>query len=163
MAFASAVMLIAKLGMFSASLTAAGFDVARRIIPNEAVAVVAGSGLVMRLLSPADYAIWISLAAALVVYLAFDLLSHLNVVGGGDVKLISALSLCVAADEVMPLLMWISLAGGALACAYLLRNWLVGFVHLATPAASSLPRIELPYGVAIFLGLIGQQVTGALQ
>jgi prepilin peptidase CpaA len=79
---------------------------------------------------------------ALLVLGAFALLFHFGWMGGGDVKMIAALALWLPAREVLQLLVTMSLAGGALTIAMLIR----------ARSARSSDTIEVPYGVAIAFG-----------
>ncbi len=112
---------------FAALTLSASADLRARIIPNRFSILIALCGLVLQLkLSPGD--VWISLLAAASVFAALGFLAHLSILGGGDVKLISAATLLVAPDRIPLLLAEISLAGGALSAIYLaaghiLRRW----------------------------------------
>ena len=59
------------------------------------------------------------------VFAALCVLGYFGLIGGGDVKLISAVTLLVPSNQVAVLLLEIALAGGLLSGAYLLaRSWL---------------------------------------
>ena len=99
--------------------------------------------------------------------------------GGGDVKLISAVALGEPIDALPAVLISIALAGGGLALFYLVRGWyrrrgraaIRQLVHrLVEPRsprlgggsdrrAAAAPRLErgLPYGVAVLLGVVWHQ------
>lgn len=108
-----------------ALLASAWTDLKDRIIPNELVALVALSGLGLGLLLRPD-AIWISLLAAMLVLLVLGLAAHFGMMGGGDVKLISAATLLVPPGYVGQLIVFIALAGGLLSAGYLLARLMVG-------------------------------------
>ena len=110
---------LAKGGGLAALVVAAMTDLRRRIIPNEAVLVVAGAGLVLGLLSFQGWR-WRSAAAvALGLLVVLGQMTRLGIVGGGDAKLIAAVSLSQPPADVPSLLLHIALAGGGLALIYL--------------------------------------------
>ena len=113
------VSLLAGLAVLTAS---AGTDLKERRIPNELAAAVAAVGLVQGLaLRPGQ--VWLSLLVAFVVFCGLGVLSHYRIIGGGDLKLISAVTLLVPPERVGQLLIEIALAGGVLACIYLLAGY----------------------------------------
>ena len=99
-------------------------DLRLRIIPDRVSLLVAASGLIIAyFVRPAD--IYASLTAFALVFIAMCVLGYFDFVGGGDVKLVSAVTLLVPSSEVMNLLLAIALAGGLLSCTYLVaRAWL---------------------------------------
>jgi prepilin peptidase CpaA len=110
-----AVLWSASLGILAA---AAATDVKERIIPNRMVLFVAGVGVTLGLMSRPSL-VWLSLLAAFGLLVALGLLARLNVLGGGDVKLIAAVSLLVPPDRIGSLLLAIAFAGGLLSLGYL--------------------------------------------
>lgn len=163
-------IMIIQATLWTASLAAllwsAASDFRQRIIPNELVILIAVSGILLRLVERPGQ-IWISLLAAGLVFAALGLLCRSGVLGGGDVKLMSAATLMVRPDQTGALLIGIALAGGLLSCLYL------GASRAFDPSASAqgagagtrgeggLPewlraermrlagRRQVPYGVAI--------------
>jgi len=128
------------------------FDLRSRTIPNAlnlAIALCAvpfwwATGLDLW----TDVAMQIGVSALL--FILFALAFAAGGMGGGDVKLIAALALWLPWQAVMALLVLMSLAGGVLTVAMLVRKQL----------ARSEARLEVPYGVAIAFGglwLIGQR------
>ncbi len=109
----------------AALLASAWTDLKDRIIPNELVVLVALSGLGLGLLLRPD-AIWISLLAAVLVLLVLGLAAHFGMMGGGDVKLISAATLLVPPGYIAQLIVFIALAGGLLSAGYFLARRMVG-------------------------------------
>src|SRR3546814_3100054 len=84
-----------------------------------------------------------------------------GVVGGGDLKLMTAVSLWAGLDALPQLLLWTALAGGAFALGLIVLRRLLGGLLFVQPFAETvtLPRLLLPgeaipYGVAIALGVI---------
>lgn len=134
---------------------AAGSDFKRRIVPNEAVALVAVGGLVLSLLARPG-STFISLLLALTVMLTLLVVAHFNLLGAGDAKLIAAATLLVPPDRVAPLLLGIAVAGGVLSGIYLVaframkhggRRATGFFAHVRHADRS------VPYAVAILGGV----------
>jgi len=82
------------------------------------------------------------LALALGSFIVLAALFALRAMGGGDVKLISALALWIKPALFMNLLMVMALAGGVLTLA-------LAFWHIARRQRD---RIAVPYGIAIAIG-----------
>jgi prepilin peptidase CpaA len=169
-------ILLIRIALWGASLTllamAAGYDLRFRIIPNRLVVLIAASGLALNALS-SPWLLWINLLAALLVLLSFGVLSHFNVLGGGDVKLMAAVTLLVPAQQIGPLLMAIALAGGVLSLLYLAsyhtiqrlkvartnsshgsRQTIRGNRWLANERARILAGKSVPYAMAIMAGVL---------
>ncbi|MGG5817315.1 A24 family peptidase [Falsiroseomonas sp. HW251] len=159
MSLAAALAAIALLGF------AAWRDVATRTIPDGVSIALAGIGLVARALHGLEAAAW-SLGAALLLGLLLALLHARGWLGGGDVKLATALAVGLDPLDTWAMVVATALAGGALALVYLILQRL-----LPAPRGSirrdnrSLParllsaeawrirrRGPLPYGVAIAAG-----------
>ena len=140
-------------GLLAALLVVASvFDLRSRTIPNSlnlAIALLAlpfwwATGLTL----------WpeaaLQLAVAAGVFGLFALVFALGGMGGGDVKLVAAVALWLPWEAVVVLLVLMSLAGGVLTLAMVVRKRL----------ARQEGRLEIPYGVAIAFGglwLIGQR------
>ena len=99
-------------------LVAALTDLNDRRIPDRVTIAVAALGVGLGLLIRPGSA-WLSLVVAAVVFCGLAVLSHRRIIGGGDVKLVSALTLLVPPTGVGRLLVDIALAGGVLSCLYL--------------------------------------------
>ena len=146
-------------------------DLRRRVIPNEAAAFIAASGLALSLFSrPGET--WIGVAISVGLLLVLAALSHLALLGGGDAKLIAAVSLLVPPQSVAPLLLGIALAGGLLSIFYLaMRRWLPAparrrersaprhrygaFMRfLRNERARVFASRSVPYALAIFAGVL---------
>ncbi len=153
----------------AALLVSAATDLKQRIIPNELVVVIALSGLLLGLaMRPGQ--ICISLVVAALVFLTLGVLCRYGALGGGDVKLMAAVTLLVPPGGIGDLLIEIALAGGLLTCLYLgahylARNALAGscepagergsFVERRGLARVSITqRKQVPYAVAILGGVI---------
>jgi prepilin peptidase CpaA len=161
----AALWVTAALLLFVAVRT----DFRARIIPNRVVALIAANGLLLGLMSRPER-IWISLLVALVLLIGLGFIAHFDLIGGGDAKLISAVTLLVPPESVASLLLAIALAGGVVSGAYLA-------VFYALPRArnkrkrgtagwySRLPQLlrhermrvlratSVPYGVAVLGGV----------
>jgi prepilin peptidase CpaA len=101
-----------------ALLWGACVDLRLRIIPDRVSLIVAVSGLMIACtLRPSD--IYASLTGFTVVFAGMCVLGYYDFVGGGDVKLIGAVSLLVPSSDIVVLLLEIALVGGFLSCVYL--------------------------------------------
>lgn len=109
-------------------------DIRSRTIPNRLVIVVAVSGLILGALSR-PFSMWINIIVALAVVIIFAALSHLDSLGGGDVKLMAATTLLVPPSRITGLLVAVALAGGALSLVYLA-------VHFAMPGKRKTDRLH---------------------
>ncbi|HEX8257191.1 MAG TPA: prepilin peptidase [Allosphingosinicella sp.] len=135
-------LLVALLA--AALLVAAAGDLRNRTIPNRL------TGAVALLAIPfwwfAGLTLWpdviFQVCAAAAVFLLFALAFQLGAMGGGDVKLVSALALWLPPLAVMKLLVIMSVAGGVLTLAMLVRHRL----------RKREEQLEIPYGVAIAFG-----------
>ncbi|MBB3267862.1 prepilin peptidase CpaA [Azospirillum sp. OGB3] len=152
---------------------AAADDLCRRIIPDTVSVVLATLGLALPLWQGAPFP-WVSLAAAAALFLVLCALHGRGWLGGGDVKLASAILLLVGVERAAPFATATALAGGVLSLLYL-AGWLVlrnarparrllrRFGGLSGPArlparilAAEAHRIatrhSVPYGVALAAG-----------
>ena len=143
-------ILLAILGALL--VAAACLDLKSRTIPN-------GLNLAIALLAlpfwwATGLALWpdaaIQVGIAMLLFALFAAAFAFGAMGGGDVKLIAAVALWLPWQAILLLLVIMSLAGGALTLAMLIRK------RIARQSA----MIEVPYGVAIAFGglwLIGQR------
>ena len=147
----------------------AGVDLRSRIIPNRVVALIAANGLLLGLMSRPER-IWISLLVALVLLLGLGVFSRLGLIGGGDAKLISAVTMLVPPASIGSLLLAIALAGGVVSGCYLAAFYVLKRARnkekLATARRSSrLPQLlrhermrilrakSVPYSIAVLGGV----------
>jgi prepilin peptidase CpaA len=158
---------------FLAVLGLAAFkDLRERRIPNRLTAGLALLYPIYVLASPAPVAWLPALAVAAVVFLVGLGLFAANLIGGGDVKLIAALSLWAGPEHFVWFILITSLAGGALSLISLWHRRFGGLfgAHLAAlgpattgasgavlpeappPTPSPTRAATLPYGVAIAAG-----------
>lgn len=141
------------IGLLALALVAAAVgDWRRRIIPNRlngAIALLAipfwwASGLSLW----PDVALQVAVAA--IVFGLFAIAFRVGAMGGGDVKLVTALALWLPWAAVVKLLVIMSVAGGLLTVAMLIPHRL----------AKTAGQPEIPYGIAIaFAGfwLLGER------
>lgn len=98
----------------------------------------------------------LALAAAVLAagYVAFDR----GWIGGGDAKMLAALSLWSGVELFLPMLLVISLTGGVMATATILsavlrrRSASAGSAEVSGPFLSSIVKTKMPYGMAIAVG-----------
>jgi prepilin peptidase CpaA len=132
------------IGLAIALLIAAFTDMRRRQIDNWLNALIALAAPAFWWASGLD--LWPGVATQLgVAAAAFVILAGLfamKVMGGGDVKLLTALALWVPPYVFMQLLLIMSLAGGALTI--VLAGW-----HIIRGERD---KIKIPYGIAIAFG-----------
>ncbi|MDP8994336.1 MAG: prepilin peptidase [Pseudomonadota bacterium] len=125
-------------------LAAALVDLRTRTIPNALTLAVAL--LAIPFWWAAGLALWpevaLRVAVAAAVFALFTLFFLLRMMGGGDVKLAAAVALWLPAQAVLIMLVVMSIAGGVLTLAMLIRHRLA---RRETP-------LEIPYGVAIAFG-----------
>jgi prepilin peptidase CpaA len=141
------------LGFLALMLVAAALlDLRSRTIPNSLNLAI--GLLALPFWWSADLSLWpdvtIQLALAAGVFAVFALAFAVGMMGGGDVKMLAALALWLPPQALMFLLVVMSVAGGALTLAMLIRHRL----------AKSDRKLEIPYGVAIAFGglwLIGER------
>lgn len=141
-------------------------DLAARVIPNSVPLVLLVLGLALRTM---DGSLMMGVGIALVMFAVTALLWLRGWIGGGDVKLLAAVSLFVAPANVLPMVTWVAIAGGALAAIYLVGHRVMVAPRLGDAAAHRpglLARIwraerwrvargaALPYGVAIAVGCL---------
>ena len=133
------------LGLLAAALLACcWWDLKTRTIPNwlnlaialGAVAFWVAVGL------PVWPEVALRVGVAFVTFWVFAAAFAMGAMGGGDVKLIAALALWLPWQAVLVLLFLMSIAGGVLTLAYLIRHKL----------AKREEKLEIPYGVAIAFG-----------
>ena len=133
-------------------LIAATGDLRARIIPNWLNAAIALLAIPFWWLSglPLWPEVVAQIAIAAGVFAVFAIAFRIGAMGGGDVKMVAALALWLPPLAVLKLLVIMSLAGGVLTVAMLVRHRL----------AKAGGRLEIPYGVAIAFGgfwLIGER------
>ena len=162
------VLTVACLGLLGA---AAVYDVASRNIPNVIPLALLVVGVALRFLTGTLLG---SIVTGGVVFIAGTVCWLMGWLGGGDVKLLGAGAVAVPLGVVAGFLLWVGLAGGVLALAYLAGRRCVPEPVLAGGRRLSLPRrvwrVEcwrirrggpLPYAVAIAAAGMLALVQGA--
>jgi prepilin peptidase CpaA len=142
-------------------MTAAVCDVASRTVPNSLSLFIAFTGIPIRIWAAPTVLASFWATVALMLVLLFLYARHL--LGGGDVKLMVALSLALTAVDCYRFVIATALFGGLLAIIYLLLRRALPPLR-CRPDASRLLRVAvveawrirrglpLPYGVAIAAG-----------
>ncbi len=155
----SALRHLPELIAFAAVLAAAASDLRRYEIPDWLSVLIALAAVVDGLLMPGFG--WRSHLAAPALMFGFGLFafSH-GWLGGGDVKLMTALALWTGLRQLPVLLLGVALAGGVLV---LLLN-LLRRLAFASRDDASRPRLAregeaLPYAVAIAAGVVWWALT----
>jgi prepilin peptidase CpaA len=154
--FGSVCLLVGALCL----LVAAAHDVIARTAPNWTAAVLAVSGLTLRLLHGQLLA---GLAVGLVVFLAAAFCWRRGWMGGGDVKLLAAAAIFVPPAESFTFITVVAVTGGLLALIYLAARRVVRAPSPVRPRGLLLRalRVEqwrirrggpLPYACAIAAG-----------
>ena len=141
------------LGLLALLLVAAAWsDIRSRTIANTLNAAIAL--LAIPFWWASDLSLWpdiaLQIGVALLVFGLFIGAFAMGAMGGGDVKMIGAVALWLPWQAVLALLIIMSIAGGALTAAMMIR-------HRLKKADG---QLEVPYGVAIAfaaLWLIGQR------
>jgi prepilin peptidase CpaA len=141
------------LGLLAVMLiTACWYDLKSRTIPNTLNVAIAL--LAIPFWWSTGLGLWpevaLQIAVATLLFSLFAAVFALGGMGGGDVKLVSAVALWLPWQAVVAMLVIMSLAGGALTLAMVIRKRL----------AKNTAQLEIPYGVAIAFGglwLIGQR------
>ena len=139
---------------------AAARDIATRLIPDTLSIAIAGIGIATRLFE-GWAAAGVSLLLAAAIFLLLVPFAARGWLGGGDVKLISAMAAGLSPGLTLDFVVVTVFVGGALGLAYLLGRHLVPETRVLAGTASLLRRVlvveawrmrrrgPLPYAVAI--------------
>ena len=148
--------------MLALLIAAAWCDVATRTIPNTIGLLLVATGTIARILEgPAALAL--SVADALLLFVLLLVAFSRGLIGGGDVKIMSALAVGLSPLDCYRFVVATAIAGGILGIAYLLLSLQAAGPHdqrrkslLGRVSAVESWRIRrrgpLPYGVAIAAG-----------
>ena len=177
---ASSFPLVLWLAALATLFAAATIDLKERRIPNGSVLVILVLGMSLRLFAERG-SLWLSLLIAGLIFVVGAWLTQRDLIGGGDAKMLSAVTVLVPPMVVPGLLLCVAMAGGLLSIFYMSAGWLVrrnGGAMLSPaqphPGASEfdhIVRIEvarmqtnepMPYGVAIFGGVVGFLLIGIM-
>jgi prepilin peptidase CpaA len=143
------------------------FDATRFIIPNWLNGMLLALYPVYYFLSPEPIDIKAALIIMGIVFVIGYLIFAANIMGGGDIKLITVLSLWAGPDAAMPFLVYTALLGGMLATFLMTMRPTVGAYLARHKKIENLPRIlvpgePLPYGLAIAAGFVIPVLNGTL-
>lgn len=134
-------------------------DFTRYIIPNWLVGVILLLYPLMAWVSPArpDWKIALLIAAG--VFVVGFLLFTIGVMGGGDIKLLTATALWAGKGSAIELFIGVSLLGGVLAIVLLLVRYAIQYALAKREKKPILARVltigePVPYGVAIAITFI---------
>ena len=144
-------LILSLVAALSALLVIAAItDMKSRIISNRLNIAVAGLAPVFWIATglPLWPGMFLQLALAGAIFAAFALMFALGMMGGGDVKLLAALALCLPLQPMMMLLLIMSVIGGIVTAVTVMHHKL----------GRRIGRPEIPYGVAI--ALAGLWVVG---
>ncbi len=152
------IITYALLGALATGLLIAAFtDLRRREIDNWLTGAIALAAPLFWLASGLSLsAVGIQFAIALTTFVILTGLFALNLMGGGDVKLLTALSLWMAPLWYFKLIVVMALIGGALTLVF-------AFIHWVRRQPG---QVAVPYGVAISaagLWTLASQHLGPLQ
>lgn len=140
-------------------LTVIFTDLTRYIIPNWLVAILLALYPVLVLLAPTRPDWKMGILAALCMFVAGFLLFVSRVMGGGDVKLLTAASLYTGFLAMPEFMMGVGILGGFLALALLALRPLAMYGCSKMQSSPRLPRVLLqgepvPYGIAIAISFL---------
>lgn len=150
------------LSVLALLLIAAWRDLATRTIPDTVCVLIAALGILLRALQ-GPWALAVSAGAALLLFLVLLLLFARGLIGGGDVKIMTALAITLPPLDSYRFVVATVMAGGVLGIAYLLLSFrprrpsgtkptsLLGRVAVIESRRIG-RRGPLPYGVAIAAG-----------
>jgi prepilin peptidase CpaA len=154
--FAGIIDWLALLVFTAAALAAAFSDIERFLIPNRFPAAIALAFLIFAIGKPKTIWLYGPLSGALLLAVGV-LLFERGMLGGGDVKLLTATSLWAGFDQLALLGLVTAFVGGTLALLQLLP------LHRLSPARSAAPvegglrgklQQPIPFGVAIASGAV---------
>ncbi len=154
------IFLYVAFGLYALLLVvAAAFDTWKYVIPNAINVALVLLFVATALILPFEmgWRDWLShLGGALAVFVGGAVLYAFNKMGGGDVKLLTAVAFWAGFDHLAELLLYVALAGGALTITLLIVRQLVMGLRTARPelAAAKFPRVlipgeAVPYALAI--------------
>ncbi len=136
---------------------AAVFDAWKYIIPNSISIALAVLFVVIAAWRFEHIAVLEHLGAGALVFAVGLLAFRFNVLGGGDIKMLSAIALWVGLNLLPAFIMAVALFGGILALFLLAVRYLMGWAKRAgwisvEPPVVFRPGEKVPYGIAIGAG-----------
>jgi prepilin peptidase CpaA len=154
-------MSFATLGCGALLVAASGFDVLKLRIPNAIPLGLLALFALETLLGtspPAPLGHLLAMVLALAVLLP---LFALDMLGGGDVKLLAAVALWLGLTKLAPLMILVGIAGGIFALFWLTLRWLIrtGLPGRSLPLSLQ-ARAPLPFALPIMLAAMLLLQTG---
>jgi prepilin peptidase CpaA len=133
---------------------AACSDIARLIIPNWVSIALAAAFPVAALIAGAPLGgVGLHLLFGFAVLAIGFALFQFNIIGGGDAKLLAAVSIWTGYSAFIPFIMWTVIAGGILAAALMAaRQFMSAETYPAAVTHLLKKQNGIPYGVAIMVG-----------
>ncbi len=134
-------------------------DATRFIIPNWLVGIVLALYPLYLVASPAPID-WITALGIAVIAFAIGLaLFAANVMGGGDVKLLTACCLWVGSPHILDYILYTAVMGGAISILLLIGRPVSAYSYVRIFPKREIPRVlekdaPLPYGLAIAGGIL---------
>ena len=138
---------------------AAVFDTWKFVIPNAIAVALVVLFIATALLLPFEmtWMEWLShVGAAVAVFIGGAVLYAFNKMGGGDVKLLTAVAFWAGFEHLTELLLYVAIAGGVLAIGLIVMRKIIMSLGAANTrlAEVELPRVlingeAVPYGLAI--------------
>jgi prepilin peptidase CpaA len=156
--FVTLLSQICLAGFAAAVLAAALSDVKRLIIPNALCATIVALYAVYALSAPTPVSYGWAIGIALAVFAVGAGLFACNLVGGGDVKFLTAVALWAGPEHIASLLAIMGLAGGMIALVMIVARGEMtafGFRILAFASgqrSAARGGVKVPYGAAIAVG-----------
>lgn len=147
------IALTAYVGLI---IYAALSDVSRLIIPNRISIALATIFPVAALIAGAPIlGVGLHLLFGFGVLAVGIVLFNFKVLGGGDVKLLAAISVWTGMTAFAPFILWTAIAGGAMALALLMARQLIPAGTYPAVVDHLLKKQNgIPYGVAIMIGAL---------
>lgn len=147
------IALTAYVGLI---IYAALSDISRLIIPNRISIALATIFPVAALIAGAPIlGVGLHLLFGFGVLAVGIVLFNFKVLGGGDVKLLAAISVWTGMTAFAPFILWTAIAGGAMALALLMARQLIPAGTYPAVVDHLLKKQNgIPYGVAIMIGAL---------
>ena len=140
------------IGLAVLVLAAAWCDTSARRVPNAICGLILAGYPAIFATAAAPQPVWGGVGAGAAVFAVGIAVFAAGWLGGGDVKLLSALALWAGPAHLAGFLLITALAGGVLALAALVYARLVAVVPALAVGSRVTTQMTLPYGVAIACG-----------
>ena len=159
-------MSVISIYLIFSMLAVIWYDSTRYIIPNWLVGLLLGVYPLAVLMAHSHIDWPMAFAGAMMVLFVGYIIFMKRIMGGGDVKLITACALWVGYQNLLEFLFMFSLLGGVFAVGVLGARKLLPFVPKLTKSGT-IPRIlrdkePVPYGVAISIGFLWMMYNGKI-